>query len=329
MKKSLMKNPDRSNLLTLLILLLVIGVFLGLVVGKSMYSQARLTLLASQIPEFGLIAIGMTLAFLMGGIDLSLVVNANLAGILAAYVLSKAWFPGLSDSGSILVGVLVAICAAMICGLLNGVLIAKFSVPPMIATLSTMTFFTGIAMALTSGESVIGFPKAFTDFGMANLGSVPVIFIIFVILVVLISLFLSKTKFGRRIYLYGANPVASRFSAINNERLIILVYMFNGLLAGLSGLTIISRVTTAKVGYGDAYLVQAMLVAIIGGVNPNGGRGKLAGVMIAILITQFLASAFTIWQLSPYNRKLIWGVLLIAVITINHISDRRRKGRAA
>lgn len=156
-----------------------------------------------------------------------------------------------------------------------------------------------------------------------------VIFVIFVILVVLISLFLSKTKFGRRIYLYGANPVAARFSAINSERLIILVFMFNGLLAGLSGLTIISRITTAKVGYGDAYLVQAMLVAIIGGVSPNGGRGKIAGVMIAILITQFLASAFTIWQLSPYNRKLIWGVLLIAVITINHISDRRRKGRTA
>ena len=97
------------------------------------------------------------------------------------------------------------------------------------------------------------------------------------------------------------------------------MFGLNGLLAGLSGLIIISRVTTAKVGYGDAYLVQAMLVAIIGGISPSGGKGKISGVIIAIAMIQLLSSAFTIWQLSPYNRKLIWGAVLILVILMNRL----------
>ena len=114
---------------------------------------------------------------------------------------------------------------------------------------------------------------------------------------------------------------------INNEKILFMTFMLNGVLAGLAGLTIISRVTTAKVGYGDAYLVQAMLVAIIGGVSPSGGRGRITCVMIAIAITQLLSSAFTIWQLSPYNRKLIWGALLILVIVINHFTSSLKHRR--
>jgi simple sugar transport system permease protein len=308
-----------SDLFALLVIFLVTFVSLGIIVGENMYTSQRLALMGYQIPEFGLIALGMTLSFLLGGIDLSLVANANLSGILGAYVLSGVWFSGLSPQASISVGILTALCSAVIFGLLNGVLVAKFSVPPMIATLATMTFYSGIAMALTGGSSITGFPEAFTLFATSTIFGIPVIFLLFLIITVILGFFLSRSGLGRRIYLYGVNPIAARFSAINNERLIIMVFGINGLLAGLSGLTIISRVTTAKVGYGDAYLVQAMLVSIIGGVSPSGGRGKTSGVMIAIAIIQVLSSAFTIWQLSPYNRKLIWGFVLIFVIFVNYL----------
>lgn len=308
-----------SNLFTLLIIFLIIVIGLRFIVGENMYTLERLMLMGYQIPEFGLIALGMTFSFLLGGIDLSLVANANLAGILGAFVLSGKWFPGLSSQASIVAGIIVALGAAVAGGILNGIIIGKFSVPPMIATLGTMTFYSGISMALTGGSSISGFPEAFTLFSTSYILKVPVIFILFVIITVILSFILSKTAFGRQIYLYGENPIATRFSAINNERLILIIFALNGLLAGLSGLVIISRVTTAKVGYGDAYLVQAMLIAIIGGVSPAGGKGKIVGVMIAIATIQVLSSAFTIWQLSPYNRKLIWGFLLIFVSVVNHV----------
>lgn len=315
-------NAD-SGLFALLVISLITFIGLGLIVGKNMYTPQRLVLMGYQIPEFGLIALGMTFSFLLGGIDLSLVANANLSGILGAYILSGAWFSGLSSSTSILVGIATTLSCSIVFGLLNGVIIAKFSVPPMIATLSTMTFYSGIAMALTGGSSITGFPQQFTLFSTSTLLGIPSIFLLFVIITVILGFFLSRSGLGRRVYLYGENPIASRFSAINNERLIMMVFGLNGLLAGLSGLTIISRVTTAKVGYGDAYLVQAMLVSIIGGISPSGGRGKVTGVMMAISIIQVLSSAFTIWQLSPYNRKLIWGFVLILVIFVNHLIGLR------
>lgn len=308
-----------STLFALFVIFFVTALGLRLAVGRTMYTPERLMLMGFQIPEFGLIALGMTFSFLLGGIDLSLVANANLSGIIGAYILTGAWFSGVPSQISILVGIIAALTMAVLCGSLNGILIAKFSVPPMIATLSTMTFYNGIAMALTGGESITGFPKAFTLFSTATLLRIPVLFVLFAAITVVLAFFLSATELGRKVYLYGENPMASRFSAISNERLILGIFTLNGFLAGLSGLAIVSRVTTAKVGYGDAYLVQAMLVAIIGGVSPSGGKGKISGVIIAILIIQVLSSAFTIWQLSPYNRKLIWGFVLIFVIFINHM----------
>lgn len=314
-----------SSLFVLVVIFLIIFIALGIIVGENMYTSQRLMLMGFQIPEFGLIALGMTFSFLLGGIDLSLVANANLSGILAAYILAELSASGFASGPVILLAVLAALLSAILLGLLNGVLVAKFSVPPMIATLSTMTFYTGIAMALTGGDSITGFPTAFTMFSTSTFLGIPSIFLLFLLITVVLGCFLSRTGVGRRIYLYGENPLAARFSAINNERLILSVFGLNGLLAGLSGLIIISRVTTAKVGYGDAYLVQAMLVAIIGGISPSGGKGKISGVIIAIAMIQLLSSAFTIWQLSPYNRKLIWGAVLILVILINHLIGKRRQ----
>lgn len=318
-----------STLFALFAIFVITALGLRLTVGKTMYTPERLMLMGFQIPEFGLVALGMTFSFLLGGIDLSLVANANLSGIVGAYILTGIWISGVPSQFSILFGIIAAMVIAAVSGWLNGILIAKFSVPPMIATLSTMTFYNGIAMALTGGESIIGLPKVFTLFSTSTLLGIPVLFILFAIITVILGFFLSVTGIGRKVYLYGENPMAARFSAINNERLIIGIFTLNGFLAGLSGLAIVSRVTTAKVGYGDAYLVQAMLVAIIGGVSPSGGKGKISGVIIAIMIIQVLSSAFTIWQLSPYNRKLIWGFVLIFVIFINHMlglyTNKQRK----
>ena len=147
----------------------------------------------------------------------------------------------------------------------------------------------------------------------------PVIFWLFILASVILGLVMSYSGFGRKLYLYGDNPVAARFSAIHNEGICIGTFLLTGLLAGIAGLIILSRVNSAKVGYGDSYLLQTLIVCVIGGIDPNGGRGKVWGVLIAVIMMQILSSAFTIMSLSPYTKKLIWGIMLVLVLGLNFI----------
>lgn len=312
-----------KNLYILLAVTLLTMLAFAPTLGGAMYSARNLKSMAYQIPEFGFLALGMMLSFMIGGIDLSLVANANCAGIFAAMILTGRWLPGLEGAAQVAAAVAVAMAASLLFGLVNGLLVAKLSAPPLIATLGTMTLYSGIGMALTGGKGVTGLPEAFTRFGVAEWGGVPLIFLFFVAAAVALALLLAFTAFGRKLYLYGGNPTAARFSAIDNEKMAIGIFALIGALAGLAGLIIVSRVNSAKVGYGDAYLLQAMLVCVIGGIHPDGGRGTVAGVVCAVALMQLLSSAFTIWQFSPYAKKLIWGFILIVVMGLNYLSDLR------
>ena len=120
----------------------------------------------------------------------------------------------------------------------------------------------------------------------------------------------------------------ARFSGINNEKMTITVFLLTALLSGIAGLIILSRVNSAKVGYGDTYLLQTMIVCVIGGISPNGGKGKVMGLVIAIILMQVMSSAFTILSLSPYTKKLIWGIMLILVLGLNKELDNYSSRRA-
>lgn len=321
------KDPHVSVLSIITVTVLVVLVAL---LQNQFLSVNNLQSMAYQVPEFGFIAMAMALTMLTGGIDLSLIANAGLSGVIAAYILSGAVFP-LANGGlagpAIILAVLVALSIATLCGLFNGLLIARLSVPPILATLGTMILYTGIGMAITSGKGVVGFPEAFLKFGSGSVGSIPYVFILFILAALLISVVLSRTTFGKRIYLLGENHTALRFSGTDTERLLIKVYAMAGLLAGFAALIIISRVNSAKVGYGDTYLLQAILVAVLGGVNPDGGQGRIAGVMLGMAILQMLQSAFTLFTFSPYSKKLIWGFMLLLVMIINRIIDRARTNK--
>lgn len=311
------------NMSILILMALFIAIFLYISVGSPIYSARNIRSLLYQAPEFGILSVAMMLAMLCGGIDLSIVSNANTSGIFAALILTKAWFPNLSTPSSIALAVIVALLSSVIFGFVNGFLISKLSIPPMLTTLGTMMFYSGIGMALTSGKSIVNLPDALTSFGTMSIGGIPLIYILFFLIVVIVGFILSYTYFGRNIYLYGENNIASRFSGINNEKLTIIIYSLIGLLAGIAGIIIISRVNSSKVGYGDAYLLQTLLVCVIGGINPDGGRGKVFGVFIAIMCMQILGSAFTFWQFSPYARKLIWGSMLVVVMGLNYIGAKK------
>lgn len=321
--KSIFNDANLSALLFVFIAFCLICAF---AFGSAMYSGNNLQSLAFQIPEIGIVSLAMMLAFLVGGIDLSIVANACLSSIVAGFILTGQLLPELSDGQRISVAVVTALCLSTFLGFVNGFIIAKCAVSSLIATLGTMTLYSGIGMALTGGKSIVGFPDAFTSVGIATVYGVPVIFIEFILIMLVMAVFLQKTGNGRKLYLFGGNPVASLFSGINNKRITVLLFTSIGFLAGLAGLTIIMRVNSAKVGYGDAYIFQALIVCVIAGIHPAGGKGKVIGIGITTLLMQMAASAFTIMQLSPYTTKLIWGVMLIIVLALT--KDGRRLAKS-
>lgn len=315
-KTFLEKDLNLSILVGLTTIVLVIA---AAAFGSSMYSARNIQSMAFQIPEFGFLALAMMLSNMIGGIDLSIIANANTVAIFTAYVLNGTWALGTQGPARIVLALLVALCTSLVFGILNGLIVAKTSAPSLVATLGTMTLIQGIGMAITGGASIGDIDPAFSGFGKAVFLGLPVIFWLFLVVALVLGLVLSLTEFGRKLYLYGGNPVAARFSAFHNEKMSMILFMLTGVLAGVAGLIILSRVNSAKVGYGDSYLLQTMIVCVIGGIDPNGGKGKVQGVVIAIILMQVMSSAFTIMSLSPYTKKLIWGVMLILVLGLNHL----------
>jgi len=279
----------------------------------------------SQIPEFGFLAIAMMLAMLTGGIDLSVVATANLAGIVAALFLTKYnlfQVGGYEELFTIIVAILSALIISLICGFLNGILVAYVGVPAILATLGTMGLFSGIAIIVTKGYGIVGFPEKFLYIGSGTIFLIPVPMIIFIISAVLVVIILNRTKFGFSIYMVGSNPVAARFSGIKNEKVLIKTYMMSGLLAGLASIIMISRVNSVRPGYGEVYLLQAILVCVLGGVDPIGGSGKVSGLVMGIITLQILQSGFNILSFSPFFKKVIWGLILILVMVINFYRNK-------
>jgi simple sugar transport system permease protein len=164
----------------------------------------------------------------------------------------------------------------------------------------------------------------FIRLGIVKFHSVPAIFIMFIIAAVILAFLLRVTKIGKNMYLYGENSTVSLFSGIRNSRVVIVTYTLAGVLCGMASVIMMSRVNSARVGYGETYLLQAILVCALGGINPNGGKGRVIGVVVAIIVLQLLQSGFTLLDFAPFIKSLIWGGVLISVMVINYFADKRR-----
>lgn len=304
---------------------MMIGVFIviSIFLPSKFLTIRNFQSISSQIPEFGFLAIAMMLAMLTGGIDLSVISTANLAGIAAALILTKFSIPqvgGYEEIFIIISAIAAALTVSLICGFINGVLIAYVGVPAILATLGTMGLFSGIAIIVTKGYGILGFPEKFLLIGSGTIFSMPVPMIIFIICALMMVLVLNKTSFGFNIYMLGSNPTVARFSGINNSRVLVRTYMLSSFYVGIASIIMISRVNSIRPGYGSAYLLQAILVCVLGGVDPSGGYGNISGLVMGIITLQILQSGFNILSFSPFFKKVIWGLILILVMVINFYS---------
>lgn len=279
-------------------------------------------------PEVGVIAIAMMLAMLTGGIDLSLVSIANLSAITMSTMFTTIAVANPATAQSMTLPILLAgLVVGTACGLLNGLLISVVGITPILATLGSMQILNGVAIVWTGGKTLYGAPAAFTLFGKTALGPVPMLFIVFLLAAVLIAVLVRGTALGRKLELQGANPVAARFSGIPSRKVLISSYTIGGSLAGLAGVLFLSRNPTASADYGASYVLLVIVIAVLGGTNPNGGFATVAGVVLATLTLQVVSSGFTALRLSPYQYSIAQGVILVVVMILDTLTWTRRKRR--
>lgn len=322
-------NKDK-NLTRLVFILIAVTLLFTVLKGHLFMSAANFQSMGKQFPEFGLLSIAMALALFTGGIDLSIVYIATLSAVLVAKLLPILVTEGMSDSqanGMVIVCFLIAIVVGAVCGAINGLLISGIGIPAILATLGTQALFQGIAVVLTGGSTLSGFTSHMSDMINANVAGIPVTVLIFLVFAILIGFILSKTTLGYKLRMLGTNAKATSFCGMNNIALYTLSYTLGGVLASVAGIIMIGRFNSAKADYGASYTMQSILIAVLGGVDPKGGKGNIQGVCIAIIIIQMVSGWLNMYEnISNFYRQIIFGVLLILVLIMNHyMAERERK----
>lgn len=281
--------------------------------------------MASQLPELGLLAIGVSLAMISGngGIDLSGVGMANLAGVVAAVVTPLVVDGDASPWGYTGAFIGVALATGLAGGLLNGWLIARVGLTPILCTLGTQLIFTGAAVVLSHGTSVrIANADPMSAIGNENLYGVPIPFVIFMVVLLAVGWLLRYSPFGIRLFLLGTNAKAARYAGIPGERMLLSTYATSSLVAAIAGIIIAARTASVKSDYGSSYLLIAILIAVMAGVRPQGGYGRMVCLFFSAMALQLLSSTFNLLDISNFFRDCAWGALLLCFLASARINLR-------
>ena len=270
-----------------------------------------------QISMLGIASVGMTFVLLVGGIDLSIGSLITIINVVCAWLMVECGInPWLSC--------LISLVLTTFIGFLNGLLIAKIKMPPLIVTLASMTILQGAAYMITGGMPIFGFPKGFTILGQGYVGIIPIPVIIMVIIFIVGALILNRTYFGRYFYAVGGNEEASRLSGLNVEGIKYLVYTLSGLLAGIAGLVMLSRTNSAQPVAGEGYEFDALTANVLGGVSITGGSGKMSNVVAGVLILGVLSNGLILLNVDTYVQKVIKGIVLIIAVGFDCMQKNRK-----
>jgi len=314
MQTLLNKLPgDRIIRLQLLMMVVVLALF-SLTLGGRFFSNGNFQSIASQLPVLGLLALGMAVTMLTGGINLSIIASANacslvMAALIVAHPEQPLWL-----ALALLAGLLTAVAI----GVLNGVLIAVVGVSPILATLGTMTLIAGLNILLSNGAVISGFPPLIQMLGNGDIAGIPLSLLIFLLVATLVWLLLERTTLGRSILLIGSNEKATRFSGVNTTRVIITVYVLSALMSWGAALLMMSMFNSAKAGYGESWLLVTILASVLGGINPDGGFGRIPGLVLALIVLQMIESGLNLLGVSSYLTMALWGGVLILFIALQN-----------
>lgn len=301
-------------------LVFLVGINLLVLLSASLLSKGafidpyNLQSMAAQLPELGLLAIGVMLAMSSGngGIDLSGIALANLSGVFSAIVVTA--FVNVDEAPVLftLAFAGIAICTGLVGGVVNGLLISRLGLTPILCTLGTQLLFTGLAVVLSGGPSVrVGSAELLMEIGNGLWFGVPISFLIFLLIALVVGAVLKYSPFGIRLFLMGTNPKAAHFAGFAQARLLITTYALCGAMAGVAGVLIASRNVNVKWDYGQSYLLIAILITVMAGVKPEGGYGRMTCLFLSTTALQLLSSMLNFLDVSNFFRDFAWGALLL------------------
>jgi rhamnose transport system permease protein len=277
--------------------------------ADNLLNQGRL------MAEVGLVALAMTFVIVSAGIDLSVGSILGLVAILLGVMWQNIGLP-------LPLAMILGLAIGALAGFVNGLIITRFMVPPLIATLATLALYRGLAEGISQARSVRGYPEWFFMLGQGEFVGVPVQLWIFIIAVVIAAGILGLTIFGREVYSIGANEIAAHFSGIRVDRAKLLIYTASGLVAGLAAIVFVSRVSTTRSDMGTGLELDVITAVVLGGTSIFGGRGTIIGTVLGLFLMQALKSGLALAGVKGDGTIVIIGVVLIGATLISNLFRR-------
>jgi rhamnose transport system permease protein len=309
---------------TLLVALLVVLAFVGQSISEQFLTADSFTTGSLDLSEVALMALALTLVIVAAEIDLSV------ASVMALSSAVMAWLWNNNQPVETIIPICIVVGA--LCGAFNGVLVTRFGLPSLAVTIGTLALFRGLAYVVIGDESVTDFPATWTDRAFGNFAGtfVPNTMVLFALLAVAFAVLLHATPFGRSIYAIGANEEAAYFSGLRVKRVKLILFTLSGAVAGLAGVVISLRNSTAAANVGQGFELTAITAVLLGGVSIFGGRGTIAGVILALLLLGGIQKALLLSEsISSYWVQIVTGALLVGSVLgpnlARRVAERRRR----
>ena len=325
-KPQLASLLPRDPTITLLVPLIAAAVIIFSLLAPSRFlSGDTVRAMAFQMPELGILSLAMMVPLMSGGLNLAIIATANLSALVMAAILTHLIQPSSPPSVVVEVFVLALVAGMMttlVIGFLTGIIVAFFGVHPILVTLGTMTLVKGISVLTTSGTVIGGFPPAILFLGNGTLLGIPVSMILFLLCASVVAVLLTHAPFGVSVRLIGSNERATRYSGVATEWMLVGVYVFSSLLCWVGALVMMARFNSASAGYAESYLLITILAAVLGGVDPFGGFGRVLGLFLSLILLQVISTGFNLLGFSQHLTSAIWGATMIFAILLSHLRDQ-------
>lgn len=300
---------------TFLALLLVLVLIVLSWQSDRFFTVANLLNQGRLMTEIGLIAIAMTFVIATGGIDLSVGSILGLVAILLGVFWQNVGMP-------LPMAIVAAVAAGTLAGFMNGFIITRFRVPPLIATLATLALYRGLAEGISQARSVRGYPDWFYVLGQGQVLGVPAQLWILLAATIIAAIILAYTRWGRTVYAIGSNEVASRFSGLSVEKTKLALYTASGFAASLAAVIFVSRVSTTRSDMGTGIELDAITAVVLGGTSIFGGRGTILGTIIGLCLIQALKNGLSLAGVKGDGTIMLIGAVLILAILVSNIFGR-------
>lgn len=262
------------------------------------------------------LATGMTMVIILGGIDLSVGSVIALSGVVAAGCVVNF---GLPEA----VGFIAAVAVGAVVGLFNGFIICKTDIPPFIVTLASMNITKGIALVLTGGAPIRCMTDAFKFPGAGYVGPVPTPVILMIVIFVIAAFMINKTQLGRHIYAVGGNVQAAKFSGISVQKVKFIVYAYTGVMAGIAGVVIASRLYSGQPTAGDGAEMDAIASVVVGGTSMSGGSGRIGGTLIGVLIIGVLNNGLNLMGVDSNFQYIVKGLVILLAVYVDFLRNKK------